>query len=941
MEDYSKTLNLPKTNFQMKANLATKEPEILKFWNNKNIYQNLRNRSIGKDMFILHDGPPYANGNIHLGTAFNKILKDIIVRFFSMNGFDAPYIPGWDCHGLPIEHQVMKSLGKDNENTDILEIRKKCKIYAENFVGIQREEFKRLGVYGDWERPYLTMDYEYEAAIIKEFQSMVKKGYVYRGNKPIYWCFTCQTALAEAEVEYNDHTSPSVYVTFNIPYKNIKNIFSSLPEKDVSIVIWTTTPWTLPGNTAIALDPEALYVFVEDLTNNNIYILAQKLMDKCMEKFGINKYKTLGEIKGKALEGIKAQHPFVNRESQIVLASYVELETGTGCVHTAPGHGQEDYETGQKYNLPILSPVDSKGRFTDEVPEYSGKNVFKANTLIIQELVNKGKLLAQESISHSYPHCWRCKNPVIFRATAQWFVSLDNQNELRKKALENLRTVEWIPRWGIDRISNMIKDRPDWCISRQRAWGVAIPAIYCEKCNEAVLNDAFIERVKELTKTEGSDVWFKKSIKEIYAGELTCPKCGSHSFRKENDILDVWFDSGASHEAVLKNKKRYGLDWPADLYLEGSDQHRGWFHSTMLIATATNITSPYKRVLTHGFVVDGQGRKMSKSLGNVVSPQEVIKKYGADILRLWVSSENYQEDIRISDEILTRLSEAYRKIRNTARFILGNLNEFDPNKDLLPYNELQKLDKWALFKLQEFVRHSTLAYDKYEFHNFYHGLQNFCANEMSSIYLDIIKDRLYIESSDSIRRRSTQSALYIIIVTLTRLMAPVLVHTSEEIWQHLPKTENMEESIHLASFPHLEEKYILSDDEHKQWNTILDIKNRINVYLEEARKNKVIGHSLDSHVILKIADKNLFEILNNFADELVDILIVSKVSIEEISKEFLPPQEEQILYKIQVEKAPGDKCVRCWKYDEKVDKDKGSILCPRCSDILNKEKIIK
>ncbi|MBI4652292.1 isoleucine--tRNA ligase, partial [Candidatus Desantisbacteria bacterium] len=751
MKDYSQTLNLPKTDFPMKANLAKREPEIIKIWDEKEIYRKLRNRSVNKDMFILHDGPPYANGNIHLGTAFNKILKDIIVRFFSMNGFDAPYVPGWDCHGLPIEHQVMKSIEK-KESIGILEIREKCKKYAENFINVQKEEFKRLGVSADWENPYLTMDYEYEADIIEEFQTMARAGYVYRGTKPIYWCCSCQTALAEAEVEYNDHSSPSIYVTFSLSGKELNKIFPY--EDDVSLIIWTTTPWTLPGNMAIALHPDASYVVIENLQNKKKFLIAHKLLDSCMKKFNIKDYEIKKEIKGKQIEGLKTQHPFINRESPIVMAEYVDLETGTGCVHTAPGHGQDDYETGQKYGLLVYSPVDNKGNFTPEVEDFSGINVFKSNELIINKLEKLGKLLAVETISHSYPHCWRCKKPVIFRATAQWFVSLDNKNNLRQKSLENLNTVEWIPKRGIERISSMIKDRPDWCISRQRSWGVAIPAIFCEKCNEAILNDSFIEKVKELTRIYGSNVWFAKSIKEIYSEKLICPKCGSDNLRKENDILDVWFDSGASHKAVLKNKKRYGLSWPADLYLEGSDQHRGWFHSSMLISSATTGSSPYKKVLTHGFVVDGSGKKMSKSLGNVVYPQEVINQFGADLLRLWVASENYREDVRISKEILTRLSESYRKIRNTARFILGNLYDFNPEVHMLPYEELFDLDKWALFKLQVFIRRSLLAYENFEFHDFYHTLQNFCTIDMSSLYLDIIKDRLYIEAPNSPKRRA-------------------------------------------------------------------------------------------------------------------------------------------------------------------------------------------
>ncbi len=942
MKDYSKTLNLPKTDFAMKANLAKREPEILKMWDEKGIYQKLCSRSINKDIFILHDGPPYANGNIHLGTAFNKILKDIIVRFFTMNGFDSPYVPGWDCHGLPIEHQVMKTLekSKDKEKIDILEIRSKCKDYAKKYIKIQMDEFKRLGVSADWENPYLTMDYEYEADIIDEFKILAREGYIYRGTKPIYWCTTCHTALAEAEVEYAEHTSPSVYVAFTLPSEEIKKAFSGLPEKNVNIIIWTTTPWTLPGNVAVAIQGEASYVLIDDIKNNRILILAQKLFETCLKKFGIIDYKILGEVKGKNLEGLNAIHPFIDRKSQIVLAEYVELETGTGCVHIAPGHGQEDYETGQKYNLPVLSPVDNKGRFTSDVKDFAGKNVFQANELIIEDLKKREKLLAVETIIHNYPHCWRCKKPVIFRATAQWFIALDNNKNLRKVSLDNLHNVEWIPERGIERIGNMIKDRPDWCISRQRAWGVAIPAIYCEKCNEPLLDDNFIESVKEHTRNSGSDVWFKKTPEEFYNGKLTCKKCGNTAFRKENDILDVWFDSGASHKAVLKNKKRYGLSWPADLYLEGSDQHRGWFHSSMLLSTATTGSSPYKRVLTHGFVVDGEGKKMSKSLGNVIFPQEITEKSGADLLRLWVASENYQEDVRISNEILNRVTEVYRKIRNTSRFILSNLFDFDPKEDMVPYEQMEELDKWALFKLQELVRRSLLAYEKYEFHIFYHLLQNFCANEMSAIYFDIIKSRLYIEPSNSKKRRSSQSALYMIINNLTRLIAPILVYTAEDIWLYIPKNKYMEDSVHLTSFPHIEEKYILSDEIHKKWENIFKLKIETNNALEQARKNKEIGHSLDSNVILQITDKNLFDLMDSVKAELTDILIISNIRVENISATDLTNEEKERGYKIIIEKASGDKCERCWKYSETVGKiEEHATLCNKCIDMIKEIEV--
>ena len=791
--DYKDTLNLPQTAFPMKANLVQKEAELLDFWLKNHIYQKIQ----GKDRsgtYLLHDGPPYANGNIHLGHALNKILKDIIIKYKSMKGYYSPYVPGWDCHGLPIEHQVDKNLGSKKEGISILKKRQLCREYALKFLDIQREEFKRLGVFGDWQEPYLTMAYSYEASIVREFGRFVEKGYVYKGKKPVHWCPSCVTALAEAEVEYADKESPSIYVKFRILDDDLSRI--GLEGKNAFFIIWTTTPWTLPANLALAVNPEIEYWAIE--VGGSVYIISRNLAKNIPTLFwadliDASNTPLSGEhnflsIKGDKLIGVRARHPFIDRLSKVVAGDFVSVEEGTGIVHIAPGHGEEDYEIGIKYGLDVYAPVDDKGRFTEQTGDLAGQNVFKSNEGIIEKLKGNNALLGTPAkITHSYPHCWRCKKPVIFRATEQWFISME-KNSLRQNALAEIKQVEWIPKWGRERIYGMVERRPDWCVSRQRAWGVPITLLQCKGCRHIITDRVVIDNVVREVEKAGADVWFEKSAEAFLPNGYKCPKCGKTEFLKEMDILDVWFDSGVSHAAVMETDKR--LSWPADLYLEGSDQHRGWFQSSILASVGTRGKAPYRAVLTHGFVVDGQGKKMSKSLGNVISPQEVIGKYGAEILRLWVSAADYREDMRISKEILDRLIEAYRKIRNTCRFFLGNVCDFDP---AVGKDELLEIDRLAMSMLQDLIKKVDRAYEEFQFHEVFHSIYNFCVTEMSAFYLDVLKDRLYTFKSDSRQRRSAQWVLYNILVALTKMMAPILSFTAEEIWRYIPRSQNIKQ----------------------------------------------------------------------------------------------------------------------------------------------------
>jgi isoleucyl-tRNA synthetase len=927
--NYKKTLNLPSTKFPMKASLARREPEQLKSWNDTGLYDQIRDSSKGKEQFILHDGPPYANGYIHIGTALNKILKDIIVRSRQMAGYDAVYVPGWDCHGLPIEHNVDKELGEKKKDLSMAQVRRLCRSYAEKFIDIQREEFKRLGVMGVWDDPYLTMNYGYEATIARECGKFAQDGSLIRSKKPIYWCFTCQTALAEAEIEYHDESTPSIYVKFPLQ-DDLSGELPGLAGKDVYVVIWTTTPWTIPANLAITLHPDFEYVAVS-VGGNEVYILARELVDVCMQTFGIAEYSIIGEIDPKSLENKRCTHPLYQRDSLIILGSHVTLEAGTGCVHTAPGHGREDHEVGLLYDLEVYSPVDNEGRFTDEVDYFKGEFVFDANKNINAKLNETGALVHEASFEHSYPHCWRCKQSVIFRATPQWFISMD-KTDLRKKSLEAIDAVEWIPHWGRDRIYGMIENRPDWCVSRQRAWGVPITVFYCEECETLLLDEQIMQRIYQLFEEHGADIWFEKDVSELLPDDVTCKSCGSKRFVKETDILDVWFDSGVSHAAVLE--QRPYLRWPADLYLEGSDQHRGWFHSALLTAVGTRNRAPYEAVLTHGFVVDAEGRKMSKSIGNVISPSEVIEKYGAEILRLWVSASDYREDIRISDNILKQLTDAYRRIRNTSRFMMGNLYDFDPDNDGVAYGSMPEIDRFALHRLQELVEKGRKAYEAYEFHVIYHTLYNFCTLDLSAFYLDILKDRLYTSPPQSVERRSAQTVLHMTLDAIARLMAPILPFTSDEIWQYMPPRGSKESNIHLALLPEVNTEFkdaALAD----RWEFMLKIRGEVTKALEAARGQKLIGHPLDAAVTISLSG-DAYDKLHSFAADLRSLLIVSQASLvkdDTLENAFRSDEVEGLF--IGVTPAPGDKCARCWVHDTTVGShSEQPTICQRCTEAL-------
>ncbi|MGD0624642.1 MAG: isoleucine--tRNA ligase [Thermodesulfobacteriota bacterium] len=925
--DYKATLNLPKTSFPMKANLPQREPEILKKWEEGRIYQKLREIAKDRPKYILHDGPPYANGHIHIGTALNKILKDLTVKSKNMAGFNGEYVPGWDCHGLPIEHQVDKELGSKKASYSISEKRKLCRVFASKFLDIQRQEFKRLGVMGEWDNPYQTMSYDYEATIVREFGRFVGKGSVYRGKKPVYWCASCETALAEAEVEYEDHTSPSITVKFEA-LSDFSERFPALKGKKVYVLIWTTTPWTIPANLAIAFHPDYSYVAAE--VNGEVWILAEALLEQVMAQAGKTKYTVLAKFPGKQVEGLKCRHPFIDRESVLILANYITLDTGTGCVHTAPGHGQEDYESGIQYNIPIYSPVDDQGRFTSDVPFFAGQFVFDANEAVTQKLAEVGALIHSEPYTHQYPTCWRCKNPIIFRATEQWFISME-KNGLRQKALQAIDRVTWIPPWGRDRIHGMIQNRPDWCISRQRAWGVPIVAFTCQACQEILVEEHLAEYVSDLFEKGGADIWFDLPARELLPPGTRCPKCQGEEFSKETDILDVWFDSGVSYAAVCE--KRPNLKSPVDIYLEGSDQHRGWFHSSLLASVGTRGHAPYHSVLTHGFVVDGEGRKMSKSFGNVIAPDEVIRRYGAEILRLWVAAEDYRDDIRISEEILSRLSEAYRRIRNTCRFLLGNLYDFDPQKDSVPDAQLLELDRWILLRLQKLISRLREAYANFEFHLVFHSLHNFCAVDLGALYLDILKDRLYTSSPSSPQRRAAQTVLFKILDALVRLMATILSYTAEEVWGHLPGSKQRAESVHLTLFPEVEPRY-LDERIEERWELLLQVRREVSKTLEIARQNKLIGNSLEAGVTLAAPEKLLSFLRQNEA-QLKDLFIVSEVELVSSlpAEAYRSPEMEGL--SILITRARGKKCERCWVYDPHVGEsiDLPSV-CPRCRDAL-------
>lgn len=918
MKDYKTTLNLPNTPFPMKANLSIQEPEILKKWRDEKLYERIVKRNKKKPKFILHDGPPYANSPIHIGTALNKILKDFVIKYKNMSGYLCEYVPGWDCHGLPIELQALKKAEAHAASPPNLpiEIRKLCREHAEKFITIQREQFKRLGILGEWQSPYLTMDFQYEADIVKELAALSEKGLLFRAKKAIHWCASCQTALAEAEIEYEEKTSPSIYVKFPLSEESSKKLSSSSPElanKKIYVLIWTTTPWTLPANQAVALHPEITYLAVD--IGNEILILAEALMDAVQRECGLGQSKVISRFKPKDLTELHYHHPFFSRESPIITADFVTTEDGTGCVHIAPGHGEDDYFLGLKHHLEIYSPVDHRGRFTADLPEWEGRLVFEANPMITEKLNNAGLLLKEGTVRHSYPHCWRCKKPVIFRATEQWFLKMD-EGGLRKKALDWIDRVEWIPSWGKKRIQGMMETRPDWCLSRQRIWGVPIPVLYCKKCDYIYNNPGFMRGIAKQFEKKGGDFWFKSAVEDLIPPKLKCPACGGKEFEKEKDILDVWFDSGCSFAAVLE--KRGNLSCPADLYLEGSDQHRGWFHTSLLVSAATRNTAPYKSVLTHGFVVDGEGRKMSKSLGNVVEPEKVISQHGAEILRLWVASENYQYDIHCSDDLIKRCSEVYRKIRNTCRHILGNISDFNPKRDAIPYTELFEIDQYALLKLQRFIEKAKKGYEQYEFHSFFHALNNYCVVDLSAFYLDILKDRLYTYAAKSKERRSAQTALHEILLSMTQWMTPVLPFTAEEIYQQI---RSREKSVHLTNLPEIKKEYLNSNLE-KRWEQLIELRQIVSKALEEARAKKIIGNSLEAKVTLHLP-KQWEGIVAETTTDLSQLFIVSQVN-----KTALDTGE----LKVEVASADGQKCERCWIWSTSVTEN--HPVCEKCKGAL-------
>jgi len=958
--EYQKTLNLPQTDFPMKAGLAQKEPQMLARWQKDEVYEAIRQKSRGGKPFILHDGPPYANGHIHIGHALNKILKDMIVKYKTMKGFDALYVPGWDCHGLPIEHQLFKDMKApptdgappeavaSKSDFDTLVFRKKAYDYAMKFVAVQREEFKRLGIFGQWDDPYLTLSPHYEYWILKSLAELTKKGYVYRSLKPVNWCFSCETALAEAEVEYEDHTSPTVFVRF--PVEN-PQVLGLPADKKTFLLVWTTTPWTLLANVATAVHANFDYVCVD--LGNEILIIEKGLSERVLSKqlchldpkpfvilseakdlktpldsspFGL-RMTIIKEIKGIDLTKLTYVHPFGKKEHcPVVSAEYVTKEDGTGLVHTAPGHGQDDFQTGLRYNLPVLMPVDSKGVFTDEGAPFTGQHVLKANEQIIADLKNRGLLFARENIQHSYPHCWRCKNPVIFRATQQWFLSIDHNN-LRGQLREAIETqVEWVPAGGRERILGMINTRPDWCLSRQRLWGVPIPALTCQGCKgQQKLFVEVVEHVATLVKKHGSDVWFEKDLKDLLPAGFKCPDCLAQDFHKTRDILDVWFDSGVSHQAVFHEMIKSPL--PADLYLEGSDQHRGWFQSSLISSVAIDKRAPYRQVLTHGFVVDGQGRKMSKSLGNVIKPQEIIDTYGVDILRLWVASSSYNEDVRLSKEIIDRLVDAYRKIRNTLRYLLGNLHGFEPDKHILEYEQILELDRWALNRLARTIEAVDLGFERYDFVQVFKTVYSFCNEDLSSIYLDILKDRLYTFPAHSKERLSAQTVLYYILDALTRTLAPIMPFTAEETLEYGTKhPSDKSGSIHCLSWPVVDKSWANAQIEEK-FKPLLNMRGLVLKALDEQRKAGKIGSSLQAKVVITTPDQISLQSFRSFKD-FASICIVSQVEFQE------GPQG------IAVYQADGIKCARCWNWRTDVGQSAlHPALCARCTEIV--EQMVK
>jgi isoleucyl-tRNA synthetase len=922
MPEWKNTVNLPRTGFPMKANLQVSEPQWLDRWRAMDLYGAIRAQRAGRPKFVLHDGPPYANGHIHIGHALNKILKDLIVRSRTMAGYDAPYLPGWDCHGLPIELKVDRELGPKKRDMSVADFRRACRAYACEYVEIQRGEFERLGVLGAWSAPYLTMDYAYQAAIVRALGRFVEQGMVYKGKKPVHWCISCRTALAEAEVEYEPHTSPSIYVEFLLTAESAQELTMRVPAlagANISTLIWTTTPWTIPSNLAVAFHPSTTYGAYR--VGDRYVVIAQALAEKTSQITGRALGAPVAVFSGDVMDRLRFRHPLYERDSLGVLGDYVTLEQGTGVVHTAPGHGTDDFHTGVRYGLDIYAPVDAGGFFTDAVEEFGGMQVFDANPRIEAALASRGRLWHRENFEHSYPHCWRCQNPVIFVATSQWFISMDATG-LRDQALAAIEKVQWIPAWGRDRIHNMVAHRPDWCISRQRSWGVPIPAVNCTACLTPILTPALVGRAAAVFEQHGADAWYERPLEEFVPAELVCPACGSRSFERDRNILDVWFDSGSSHEAVLPADAN--LTWPADMYLEGSDQHRGWFHSSLLIGIGTRGAAPFRQVLTHGFVVDEQGRKMSKSLGNTVAPQDVIAQSGAEILRLWVAMVDYGEEVRLGPEILARVVEAYRKLRNTCRILVANLYDFDPVADRVPTEQLEPIDRYALARFADASERIVNAYGTYDFPSIFQTLNVIATVDLSAFYVDVTKDRMYTFGARSASRRSGQTTMYVMCDALARLLAPILPVTADELWQALPGTRSA--SVHLEEFPRLAQ--IADRELMATWEPLMAVRDQVNAALEDARQAKLIGNSLGARVTLA-ARGRIGVLLEQRQQDLPALFIVSDVVV----RPGAPDGPDEVT--VAVDKAPGVKCARCWRYVTGVRTEPDwAGICDRCVDAL-------
>ena len=924
-KDYSKSLNLPTTSFAMRAELPKREPDMLKYWEEMDLYRSMLENAADKPLFVLHDGPPFSNGNIHMGHALNKILKDFINKSHVMMGFRVPYIPGWDNHGMPIESAIIKKNKLDHKKMSVSDFRSACEGFAQNFIDIQREQFKRLGITADWEHPYATMAPEFEAREVKVFGDMYRRGYIYKGMKPVYWCPKDETALAEAEIEYKTDPCTSIYVKFRM--SDDKGKLAGICDLEKTfVIIWTTTTWTLPGNLAIALNPDEDYAVVKAGEEN--YILASALVEKTMQAGGVADYTVIATLKGADFEYMTAEHPFLDRKSVLVNADYVTMDSGTGCVHTAPGFGADDYQTCRRYNIDVIVPVDDRGIQTADAGKFAGMRYDQSNVAILEDLKETGALFASEEIEHEYPHCWRCKSPIIFRATPQWFCSVDAFKDDAVKACENVR---WLPKWGGERMVQMIRERADWCISRQRKWGLPIPVFYCEDCGEVICNETTINSVSDIFAVKGSNAWFDLDAADLLPVGYVCPKCGKTHFVKEQNTLDGWFDSGSTHFGVLADE-----EWPADVYLEGADQYRGWFQSSLLTAVGSTgkPEAPFKTVLTHGWVVDGEGRAMHKSLGNGVDPLDMIKKYGADLVRLWVASADYRVDVRCSDNIFKQLSDAYRKIRNTARFLLADLYDFNPETDAVPLNELSGIDAWIVASMNELVKNARRAYNDFEFHAIYHDLSDFCTIELSKLYIDITKDRVYAEGATSHARRAAQTAMYYIVSAMTRLMAPLLAFTAEEIWQAMPhKAGENTKSVFLNEMPSYEESLVFP--ELGTYPAFFALREHVMKALELARAEKRIGKSLDAKITIYAPDADIFAMLSSFEQELPTFCIVSQVKLENKAAPADVVVEEGAPIAVAVDAADGEKCDRCWNYTTEAfhDGDEG-VLCPRCRAVL-------